>query len=352
MRRAVLAVAALCAAAVVFALGATGVAERVHPGFARPQDDLFLPLALPKLDLHQHLTPGTVALAVKVARLHGIDALVNLSGGPEGGGLEAQLAAARTQGGRVLVFMNLELEGCCDAGWAEREAARLARGRALGARGLAVGGEPGPGAPDATPLPGAAAAMDLAVDAPELDPIWRACAALQLPVVLHGGAPELATVAERHPRVAFVGAHFGGAPSDPAAVTRMMDRLPNVWVDTAGVAELGRHPDASRQAVLAHPDRVLLGTGLRYVEGDDWQGIVLGDGLPILLDERLLGGRERRVFLDAAFRFFETRDARLDRALGDGGEVTGIGLPRKVLRRLYHENAERLLHVRLEELAR
>ncbi len=50
--------------------------------------------------------------------------------------LGAQLEAASRFPGRVVVFMELDLEGCCGAAWSEREVARLAL--ALGMRVLAV----------------------------------------------------------------------------------------------------------------------------------------------------------------------------------------------------------------------
>lgn len=395
-RRAAAVVAALCAAAVVLALGATRLAERAHPGFSRPAADLFTPLALPKIDVHQHVAPGALEAAVEIARRHGIVALVNLSGGAAGEGLEAQLAAARPHGGRVLVFMSLDLEGCCGPAWADREAARLERGKALGARGLKVHKGLGLDVADEEALRGGAPRRQarVAVDDARLEPIWRACAELRLPVVLHAGDPkaffeppgpsneraeeldlfpewsfadrerypawqevfdESVRLVERHPGVTFVGAHFGNDAEDPATVARLLDRLPNLWVDTAArVPELGRRPEAVRQAVLAHPDRVLFGSDLQYVQGDGWQGVVLGSGVPILLDPELLGGRERRVFLDSTFRFFETRDPHIPSPTPIQGawDVTGIGLPRAALQRLYHQNAERLLRLEPKELDR
>lgn len=328
---------ALCLGALAVALGATQAVERAHPGITRPEQDGFAALRMPKLDVHQHVTPATLEMALRVARVSGIGALVNLSGGPEGGALEAQVGAARSHGDRVLVFMNLDGEGCCGEAWARAEAARLARGKALGARGLAIPDD-APGADQASP---------------RAEPIWEACAELGLPVALGGAGSldEWIRIVERHPRVQFVGALFAESGEDPAQVARLMDRLPNLWVDTAGaVPGLGRAPDASRRAILAHPDRVLFGSDVRYVERDEQQGIALGTGQPILLDAKLLGGDERRVFFASMFRFFETRDAGIPAQPGGrDGALSGIGLAREVLHGIYHRNAERLLHVRVPE---
>lgn len=326
-------VAALCLAALALALAATAAVQRAHPALFTPGPLRSAPLPLPRVDAHQHLTPGTVELAVHVAEASGVWSLVNLSGGVEGEGLEAQLQAARPWGDRVVTFMNPDPRGCCGEAWAVREAARVARGQALGARGLSVEVAPG---------------QDLA--GPAAKPLFEACAALGLPVAVHApAAPEVvAALAERYPLVTFVGAHFAERAEDPAAVGRLLDRLPNLWVDVAGrVQELGQRPEAARAAILAHPDRVLFGTDARYVEDGARRGLVLGAGQPILLDDQLLGGRERRIFFDAALRFLETRDPGLpDPVPGrDLPGPGGLGLPREVLQQLYHRNAERLLRL-------
>jgi Amidohydrolase len=330
-------VLALCLGAIALAVGATRTVERAHPGITRPEADVFSPLRIPKLDVHQLVGPATLEMAVRVAQVSGVGAFVNLGGGAEGGELEAQLAAARPHGEHVIVFMNLDAEGCCGEGWVRREAGRLARGKALGARGLAIPQEP----------PGAGLTSGRA------EPLWQACAALGLPVAMGelGPLEERVRLLERHPRVEFIGSHLWGAP-DPAEVRRLMDRLPNLWVDTAGdLPELGSRPEAARQAILAHPDRVLFGSDVRYVESSDRQGIVLGGGIPILLDPKLLGGEERRLFFASTYRFFETRDPGIPVPAPDegGGIVAGIGLPRDVLQRIYHRNAERLLNLRALE---
>ncbi len=330
--RAIALVGALCIAMLAAAFAATRAVERAHPGITRPEREPFAPLRIPKIDVHQHFGPATLGPALRIAQVDGIGALVNLSGGAEGGELDAQLAAARPHGERVSVFMNLDGEGCCGEAWAAREAARLARGKALGARGLAVGREP----------QGAGLASSRG------EPIWEACAALRLPVALGeiGASDERVRLVERHPGVQFIGTHFWEGVADPAAVARLMDRMPNLYVDTAGsVPELGLRPEAARQAILAHPDRVLFGTDVRYVEAGDRQGILLGAGEPILLDPKLLGGKDRYTFFASTFRFFETRDASIpspNPGMGDR-DLTGIGLSRDVLGRIYHRNAEHLL---------
>jgi predicted TIM-barrel fold metal-dependent hydrolase len=374
-RRASWVVGVLCAATIALALGATALSERLRPRRA-PPGDLFAPVHVTRIDVHQRLAPGTADVALDVADVEGLDVVVNLSGGAAGAGLEAQLAEARP--GRVVVFMQLDPEGCCDDAWVAREASRLGRGKALGARGLAVGpevardgsgrgGTPGADGADREPLP---------LDSPRLQPIWDACAALELPVSVARldaarpaagpppalqGAPSsprvlhtILHVVERNPRVPFVVGARGEQEADaPATLARSMDRLPNLRIDLAGLLPaLGRDPEASRALLLAHPDRVLFGSGAGYVTNGADRGIVLGAGTPILLD-RLLGGRERRLFFESAYRFLETRDRDIPSPGAEGAPpIAGVGLPRRALEQIYHRNAERLLGLAAQEARR
>ncbi|BDG10452.1 hypothetical protein AMPC_35650 [Anaeromyxobacter paludicola] len=363
-----LAVLALCLAVTGAVLGVAGWSfRRDAPERARR----FRPLPIPKVDVHQHVGPRTLADAVRLGASQGIRVVVNLSGGADDEALQAQLAAAARHPGRALVFMGLDLEGCCDEGWQRREVARLERGKAAGARGLTLYKALGLTATDA-------AGRRVPVDAPALDPVFEAAGRLGLPVSLHAADPkaffeprgednereaELAESPEwswadrarypawqevfdeyvrrvaRHPRTTFIGVHFGNDAEDPAEVGRLLDRLPNLWVDTAGRApELGRRA-ATRAVILAHPDRVLFGTDLQWIEGAEGEkGVIAGAGWAA-------GAEELRRFFDGNFRFLETRDPAIPSPTPLQGDwnLPGLGLPRDVLERLYHRNAEALL---------
>ncbi|HTP26101.1 MAG TPA: amidohydrolase family protein [Anaeromyxobacteraceae bacterium] len=325
-------VASLCITALATALGLTQLVERQHPEITNPLREEFAPLSIRRIDFDEHLPPVGVGMALRVAQLSSIGALVNLSGGATGGELEAQLAAARPYGDRAFVFMNpRENGGCTDASLA-REASRLADGKALGARGFAV------------PKGPACLISSRAAEA-----LWEACATLGLPVALGtvGSLAERIRLVERHPRVNFVATRFAQSAANPAEVARLMDRLPNLWVDTAGsIAELGRRPAAARQAILGHVDRVIFGSGVRYADSRERQPTVLSSGLPVPTDPRLFGSKDRQDFFDSALRFFETRDSDIPSPLSaDISELTGIGLPREALEKIYHQNVERLLRM-------
>ncbi len=154
-----------------------------------------------------------LGVAVNVASSQGILGIVNLGGGQAGAGLERQVEAANRFPGRVLVFMSLDGAGCCSAGWADREVARLVTGRALGARGLHVPADlAGPGG------------FPVALDSPALDPIWETTGGLGIPVALHRGeTPEgtaqLTRLLERRPGIPFVALHLAGLGGDLDALS-------------------------------------------------------------------------------------------------------------------------------------
>ena len=125
------------------------------------------------------------------------------------------------------------------------------------------------------------------------------------------------------PETTIIGAHVGNCAEDLAFVAGMLDRHANYHVDLgARMGELGRQPRAARRLLVEHADRVLFGT----------------DDFP-LADEHL------RLW----YRFLETADECFDyapdRDIPPQGrwQVSALDLPDVVLRKIYHENARRVL---------
>lgn len=197
----------------------------------------------------------------------------------------------------------------------------------------------------------------LRIDDERLDGIFEACGRLGLPVMFHTADPsaffdpidptneryeELAAhpewgfsewpvskrelleqrnrVISRHPGVQFVGAHCAESGEDLAYLAEQMDALPNLMVDiSARTPELGRQPYRAREFFLKYADRILFGTDL----------------LPEVEMYRLY------------FRFLETADEYFEypsHASRQGRwNIYGLFLPDDVLRKVYRENALKLL---------
>lgn len=337
LRRALLAITLLCLAGIALAIAVPAALERARPGTTGPPELPFEPAPFRRFDVHQHLPASTLEKAARLAGARGIGAVANLSGGWPGGGLEDSIAAAREAEGpaarrgepvRFAVLANLDPAGCCGAAWATREAERLAEAKKLGARGLA--------------LPPVLGPATVTLDAAALDPVFAACERHGLPVVVDGAdfRDALLRRAAHNPRLPVIATAFAGLGADAATAAKLLDAHPNLFLETSAIGDLGRAPEAARAALLAHPDRILFGTDVRFVELPGGDPAVLFGG-----DEA--GGRDQMIrFFDGTYRFFETRDRGFPAPVaGDDHPIDGLGLPRAVLERVYHANAEALFGV-------
>jgi predicted TIM-barrel fold metal-dependent hydrolase len=323
-----------------------------------------------KLDLHVHASPRAVPRLLRLMEERGLDLVVNLSGGWPGAGLEDSLEAAAKTNGRVVVFANPPLHLLGTELEPEDLATQLELAHRLGARGVKFFKALGLGYrnPDGTLL---------AVDDPRLDPLFDKAGALGLPVAIHTGDPiafwnapdeknerfdelnahpgwsyfgkpvptweELFAAYERrvarHPRTKFIGVHFGNAPELPERVAAMLEKYPNLFVDTAArVPELGRKAEVVRQLFLRHQDRIVFGTDLGV--GEDPDDLMLGS-TGLLPPTRADVDR----FFTSTWRFFESNDRDFvhPTAIQGRWSISGLGLPPDVLRKVYAGNAERLL---------
>jgi hypothetical protein len=145
-------------------------------------------------------------------------------------------------------------------------------------------------------------------------------------------------VVGRHPRTTFVAVHFADDPEELAKVDAWLGQFPNLCVDVAArIPEIGRSPpELVRPIFLRHADRILLGTDFQV-----YDRLTLGsggDGPPPSDDDA-------RSFFAKHWRFFETNDRGFAHMTPIQGNWTidGIGLPADVLRRIYFDNARRVL---------
>jgi predicted TIM-barrel fold metal-dependent hydrolase len=341
----------------------------------RPRSMLKLPehdvrrAKFPAVDVHVHAgrklrqTPEALDEFVRLMDDQNVAVCVSLDGGL-GEKLEAHQQFLWTKHReRFVIFADLDWRGdgredepatwdCHRPDFARRIAAALADAKRRGASGLKVFKDLGLvyRNPDRSLV---------AVDDPRWDPIWHACGELQLPVLIHTAdpaaffepvdrfnerweelqrhpqwsfaAPEFPThdellaqllrVVERHPQTTFIAAHMANNAENLAELGRWLDAHPNLHVDLAArIAELGRQPFTARRFFLKYADRILFGTD--------------GPRTP---------GR-----LAPHWRMLETRDEYFPYA---GEEyppqgfwnIYGLGLPDDVLRKVYCQNAARLV---------
>jgi len=129
----------------------------------------------------------------------------------------------------------------------------------------------------------------------------------------------------KHPKLLLVGAHLGSMETNVADISLRFDQYPNFAVDTAArVPRLMLQPrNKVRDFLVKYQDRVLYGTDFVFMPTDD-------------TDKAL---RKWTDTLERDWKYFATDQIVQFKEHG----VRGLDLPKKVLRKLYHNNAVRWL---------
>jgi predicted TIM-barrel fold metal-dependent hydrolase len=328
------------------------------------------------IDFHTHLSwspgpgkeggpefPARPEEILPVMQRKNIRMMVNLTGG-RGPVLEEVLRVwHKPYPDKFLVFTEPWWNKVADPNYPKLQADEIERAHRAGARGLKVLKTLGLYLRENVttgPL--------IKVDDRRFDPMWEVAGALKMPVAIHTSDPEAFflpidrfnerweelhahpdwsfygkdfpssrelhearnRVMARHPKTQFVCLHMAIA-EDLGTVSEWMDRYPNMWVEFgARIGELGRQPRTARRFFEKYQDRILFGTDA-VPHGDEYPQQIFCDEL-----------------YEIYYRFLETEDEYFDYAparIPPQGrwKIYGLGLPDSILRKIYHDNAVRLL---------
>jgi predicted TIM-barrel fold metal-dependent hydrolase len=307
----------------------------------------------PVIDIHSH-QPAPISeqqLDRVVASMNplNLQVLVNASGA-SGDRLVQAVAALRasTHRDRMVQFTTIDFRNV-GPGWGTRAAQQLEADVKAGALGI---GEINKGFGLSTRK---ADGSRLKLDDPELDAVWAAAARLNVPVFIHTADPqeffrpidftnerwlELALYPDRrfpspqyptfeelmaerdrlfrrHPKTTFIAAHMGWHANNLARLGKMFDEMPNVYGEVGAVLyDLGRQPRTAHDFFVKYQDRILFGK-------DSYQP----DEFPYY------------------WRTFETGDEYFDyyRDYHAFWKLYGMAVPDGVLRKLYYQNALKLV---------
>ncbi|MFM7101379.1 MAG: amidohydrolase family protein [Verrucomicrobiota bacterium] len=331
------------------------------------------------IDLHLHVqsATGQVARAASILQRAGVGLGVNLSGGTvttqtgEVSEFERMRdLAERIAPGRFLHYFNLNYAGWEEPDFAARAVAQVERAHALGAAGLKEFKRLGLFLRDGQ-------GRLIRIDDPKLDGVWRRCGELGLPVSIHVADPRafwrpyaadnerwkelrdhrnwwfgdaakyppredllaaLDRVIARHPRTTFVAVHFANNAEDLDWVDARLSERPNMHADLAArMPELGRHDPARVRALFEkHQDRILFGTDFQV-----YDRLILGSSG----DGERPTDEQAAEFYRKEWRWLETNDRDWPHMTPIQGDwnIHSIGLPPAVLRKVYFDNARRLL---------
>jgi uncharacterized protein len=331
----------------------------------------------PVIDIHNHttVTPDNIEQLIKEMDSLNIRVLNNLSGG-NGDRLKRSIETIRNSryADRFTLFVNVDWEGAGGPGWRERAVGQVEEGVKNGAIGLKVFKNLGLTARKAD-------GSRLKVDDPDLDPVWQACARLNIPVLIHVADPaqfwapvdlhnerwlelnvfpgreypqdrfpafeQLMTERDRmfarNPKTRYINAHFGWHGNDLGRAARHLDTLPNVVFEVGAVLyEFGRQPRAARHLdtlpnVVFEVGAVLYEFGRQPRAARDFF---------IKYQDRVLFGKDAYEPTEYPYywRVFETGDEYFDyyRDYHAFWKLYGMNLPDAVLRKLYYQNAQRV----------
>jgi predicted TIM-barrel fold metal-dependent hydrolase len=246
------------------------------------------------------------------------------------------------------VFANINFSGIGEEGWTEKTVRQLEQDVRNGANGLKIFKSLGFSVKDNT-------GKRVTVDDVRLDPIWKKCGDLKIPVLIHTADPksfwdpldeqnerwlELKThqgrkrsdtnpapfatliqeqhnIFKKHNNTTFIAAHFAWYANDLARLAKLLDERQNVVVEFGAIiAELGRQPKAAKAFFTKYQNRILFGK-------DSW--------VP----------EEYATY----FRVLETDDEYFPyhKKYHAFWAMYGMGLPDDILKKIYYKNALRIV---------
>ncbi len=256
---------------------------------------------------------------------------------------------SKTMKDRVRFLTGINFNGVGTPGWAQKAVAQMEADAKAGAVGI---GEVGKGFGLSAKK---ADGSRLKLNDPELDPVFEAAGRLKLAVFIHTADPqeffrevdytnerwleqslfperrypqdrnpsfeqlmaERDSLFRRHPKTTFVAAHLGWHANDLGRLGKMFDEMPNVLGEMGAILyDIGRQPRAAHDFFIKYQDRILFGK-------DSFQP-------------------EEYPYY---WRVLETRDDYFDyyRDYHAFWKLYGIDLPDAVLKKVYYQNALRIM---------
>jgi predicted TIM-barrel fold metal-dependent hydrolase len=316
--------------------------------------------AIPKIDVHSHYEHDDTALVPTLESWNLRSVLVNVLSDDrleEKGENMRRVEAAHA--GRFFLITTFDPTPIDDPRFAARTIERLRGEIARGAKGVKVWKTIGMEVKDA-------GGNYVQIDDPRFQPIWDFLAGQGIPVLAHIGEPRAAWLpldtndphygyysthpqyhayvhpevprwetiiaardrwVARNPRLVVIAAHLASLERDVDAVAQRLDAYPNLYVETAArFNDLAMQPSPKvRDFMIRYQDRIMYGTD--FGEGD-------------VSRTRLENGyRQHWSYLAGA------DPVEFGRAGAWYVKTPGLALPRPVLEKIAHLNAERVLRL-------
>jgi len=331
--------------------------EEIKLSHYRPQSIFKIPetkivkAKFPVIDIHSHdysKTDADVDQRVKNMDAAGIQKTIILSY-QTGAAFDSLVKKYSRYPNRFEVWCGFDYTGFNTPGWSQRAVKELERCHKMGAKGVGELGDKGEGLYYSKPSP----ALGMHIDDPRMKPLLEKCAELHMPVSVHVADPmwmyepmdstndglmnaytwridltkkgilnhaqliqTLENAVRENPKTTFIACHLANCVYDLSILGKLFDKYRNLYADIgARFGETATIPRNVSAFYTKYQDRILYGTDLGY-------------DVPMYRN---------------TFRILQTLDEHFYDGYNYHWPLYGLGLNDKVLKKLYRENALRIM---------
>ena len=325
----------------------------------RPQSIYKVPVSktphakYPVIDVHSHpyaVTKEELAQWVKTMDAAGIAKTIILTQAT-GARFDSLYALYSPYGDRFEVWCGFDYTGCQETGWTKKAVAELVRCHRAGAKGVGELGDKGLGESFSEPE----GTYGLHVDDARMKALYEKCAELKMPVSIHVAEPywmylpmdstndglmnayewnvdmtkkgilnhaelvkTLENAVRENPKTVFIACHLANCEYDLGILGTLLQRFPNLYAEFgARYGETATIPRYMNSFCEKYQDRLLYGTDMGYSPH----------------------------MYETTFRILESNDEHFYETdlFGYHWPLYGFGLQDQVLRKIYGENAKKIL---------
>jgi predicted TIM-barrel fold metal-dependent hydrolase len=309
--------------------------------------------AFPVIDMHSHnyaKTEEEIAQWVKNMDACGIEKTIILAM-TAGAKFDSIVQKYSKYGNRFEIWCGFDYTGYDKPGFGPAAVKELERCFKMGARGVGEEGDKGVGLYYSEPVK----ALGMHFDDPRMKPLFEKCAELHMPINIHVADPiwmyekidsindglmnaqtwrvdmtkpgiigfdaliqTLENAVKNNPKTIFIACHFANLNHDMAKLGDMFDKYPNFYADiSARYAESATIPRYMKKFYEKYQDRLVYGTDMGF------------DASMYRITFRILESNDEHFYEIGQF--------------GYHWALNGFGLSKEILKKLYHDNAAKII---------
>ena len=305
------------------------------------------------IDMHSHPYPESKAEIdtwVKTMDAHGIEKTILLTY-QTGKAFDSIVELYSKYDDRFDLWCGFDFTGYTEKGWSKRAVKELERCYKMGAKGIGELGDKGEGLLYSKPTP----AHGMHIDDERMKPLIEKCGELGMPINIHVAEPywmylpidahndglmnaanwridqskenlllhqelvnTLENAVKENPNTTFIACHFANCSYDLGIIGALLEKYPNLYADiSARYAETAPLPRYTKAFYEKYQDKLLYGTDMGVAPS----------------------------MYKTTFRILESEDEHFyeNDLFGYHWALNGLGLDDKVLKKIYYENAKKII---------